>query len=389
MPQKKQVDDLADGEVQSAAPESGDLADGEVAAPGKGAAQRMLEGFTGRVNNILGGQFQGYKTGGILNESGDPRQTVNQTFNPFHPLQTAGYLVPQPIKDIVAKWTSGDKAGAIGDAAALSSQATPVALKHAGVHPVGAAGQMVKEVGISALEDSDKIRGAVQASENVGKQFTREHLERAEEQHQQRLKDTSEKNQKAVAENEKQWQDIAEKNRQAQAEAASEYRDSVERVGKKNKAVLDKYQSEKAKIDNDNREGAEKVAKRQQLEQQVEQQSKALQDGIRQADKDARKVGNEKYNTVRQAVKDSTAPPEPIANAVRHAQKEILKGSPENIKQFNELLKREGDEAGPLAIDGKEIAPDEPGYQIIKDAYTESGLLHLDKPLTFDDLKGY
>src|ERR1039458_4840344 len=138
----------------------------EAEQPKAGAMQRLWQGFTGQMGDILKGQFQSAKTGGSLNQpdsvptverpeltqamesvgvtkekwdSATPEQkkamlaktpgptslptaVPAQTFNPLHPVETAGFLIPQPLKDLYHKLKGGDIMGAVGQGAALATQ---------------------------------------------------------------------------------------------------------------------------------------------------------------------------------------------------------------------------------------------------------------------------
>ena len=192
---------------------------------------------------------------------------------------------------------------------------------------------------------------------------------------------------------EKQVADTAEKNQKAVAAADEEHRNNVTKVSEKNRKALDKYQTQKTQVETANREGQERVQQRVALERTVQEESKVLQDGIRETNRSARQMGNEKYETVRQKIGDVTTSPTPVANAVKYAKSNLLQGSPENIRQFEELLKREGDVEAPLDITGgqggRAISPGEPGYEGIRSAYADAGMLNLERPLSFNDLKGF
>ncbi|MGB2625662.1 MAG: hypothetical protein WAK20_02655, partial [Candidatus Acidiferrum sp.] len=78
------------------------------------------------VANIVKGQVKSYLTGGGMGAGGADASkspvVQGETFNPFHPVETAGYLVPQPIKDIVNMLQQKNYAGAAGKGLALATQ---------------------------------------------------------------------------------------------------------------------------------------------------------------------------------------------------------------------------------------------------------------------------
>src|ERR1017187_1944622 len=72
-----------------------DLSQSEpIGSPGK----RFTSAAVDQIAEIVKGQVKSYLSGGggIGQSSSGP----TETFNPFHPVETAGYLIPQPIKEI-------------------------------------------------------------------------------------------------------------------------------------------------------------------------------------------------------------------------------------------------------------------------------------------------
>lgn len=108
----------------ASAPQTGQYSAADIAPTPKGFSQSFVD----QVGDIVKGQVTSWLHGGgsVSSGGGDPRQTLNETFNPFHPLESAGYLVPQPIKDVVQKLREGNYAGAAGQGAALATQVRPV-----------------------------------------------------------------------------------------------------------------------------------------------------------------------------------------------------------------------------------------------------------------------
>jgi hypothetical protein len=98
----------------------------------------FLPALAGKTRDIAAGQLESWRSGGGaigqdtvppanawpqgvpkpagLNVPPDSKPQGPQTFNPFHPIDTAGYLVPQPVKDIVQRVQNKDYQGAVGEA---------------------------------------------------------------------------------------------------------------------------------------------------------------------------------------------------------------------------------------------------------------------------------
>ena len=225
---------------------------------------------------------------------------------------------------------------------------------------------------IKAVASTDAGRAALQAEEDVGVQFTREQLRKADEAH--------------------------------HAE--------IERVAKKNQTAKENWEKEHAKIQAENEAGAEQNARKASLVRETERSATDFQQKANAAvakDGSVRQVANEKYKVVRDAIGDATVPPTPIANAVRRAKTEIIKGVPETTKQFEDILKREGglegggtaaeqSVASTLEYDSVESARRGLGDRVFdslvdQESSARANLSSLlgegERPLTFDDLQGY
>ena len=120
------------------------------AAAAHPSAPGFLESVGNEAGKVIGSQVESYKHGGGAVGSGQigPHGEVPDTFNPLHPIATAGYLVPQPIKNLV-QHPSPQTAGAV------VGQALPYATS-----PMGA----IERPGEVA---SAPIRGAVKAGNAV------------------------------------------------------------------------------------------------------------------------------------------------------------------------------------------------------------------------------
>lgn len=97
-----------------------------------------------------------------------------------------------------------------------------------------------------------------------------------------------------------------------------------------------------------------------------------------------RQEGNEKYATVREATAND--PGVPLADLGREAKvaQSMIKGSPENIKQFRELI-RQSPEAQSVETSMGKLGPGDPIYE----ALVKEGAIDLGGNLPFDQLQGY
>jgi hypothetical protein len=165
----------------------------------------------------------------------------------------------------------------------------------------------------------------------------------------------------------------------------------------KDTAAMEKHRAAQDEVKTANADREAKIQKRASLSTDIQKQSKEIQEGIRKEvakDGPSRARGNEKYEAVRAKIGDATDPASYVAGAVKEAESDILSGSPENIKQFKELLKREGEAEGqPLTYrsGGNEITvtAEEPFYETLREVSIADGLLQPERPLTFRDYQGF
>lgn len=147
-------------------------------------------------------------------------------------------------------------------------------------------------------------------------------------------------------------------------------------------------------IEAENKAKQESVAKRGETAKTVDEQSTALGKSIDAVESKVYKAADTKFNDVRgklgitETNKGPELPPEPLIATVKDVQTNVLRDIPENIKEFRAILNMEGEEAGPLSIGGGgEVSPGEPGYEQVRQAYVDEGLLEENKPLTWDKLQ--
>jgi hypothetical protein len=164
-----------------------------------------------------------------------------------------------------------------------------------------------------------------------------------------------------------------DKDTKAKAEIERNERD----VAEKNKA-----------IEAENKASREAVARKAELAKTVDEQSAALGKSIENVESKVYKAADERFKTVRRAIGNVEAPADNLIASVKNVEANTLQGIPENIKEFRSILRMEGEEAGPLSIGGGgEISPGEPGYEQVRQAYLDEGLLKENEPLTWDKLQ--
>lgn len=135
----------------------------------------------------------------------------------------------------------------------------------------------------------------------------------------------------------------------------------------------------------ENRTAAAAASRTEAVEKSAQKGSGELGNRISDLDSKLRAEGNEKYSAVSEAVKDDSGEPAaPLAEAVRHAETNILKGSPESIKQFRDIVAK-GEAEESASFGG--FTP-EPGSAAER-LFREQGLIPEDAVLPFDQLQGY
>src|SRR5208282_5741113 len=130
------------------------------------------------------------------------------------------------------------------------------------------------------------------------------------------------------------------------------------------------------------------VERRGALSKTVDEQSVALGKSIEQVESKLYKAADQKFDAVHAQIGDVEAPPDDLIASVKNIETNVLQDIPENIKEFRSILKMEGEDAGPLSVGGGgEVAPGEPGYEQVRQAYVSEGLLEENKPLIWDKLQ--
>lgn len=145
-------------------------------------------------------------------------------------------------------------------------------------------------------------------------------------------------------------------------------------IREQNTVALQDFAESKAKVEELNRSVQEAVTERGNLATKIEGDSTKLGEQVRKLDAKVRREGNMKYDIVAKAVEHEAVPAAKLAQAVEHAEREIIRGSSENIKQFRELMNK------------GEVADADTSHPL----YNEMVARGLgSEPLRFRDLQGY
>lgn len=197
-----------------------------------------------------------------------------------------------------------------------------------------------------------------------------------------------------------------EKNRLAQEAAAKKTADAQSKIVAKNEAGMneadieteqmkERVKADNARMKNLSEQKIADVAKHN--ENVLGQQNRArsldsnLREGSEQLGKDIvdlgkklREEGNQHYSEVRSKLKDD--PGVPLADMAEEARKAegMLKGSPENIRTFRDLVRKGSEEEGAI-VNGQTTVPGDPLYEMLK----SQGALDTGGTLPFDELQGY
>jgi hypothetical protein len=153
---------------------------------------------------------------------------------------------------------------------------------------------------------------------------------------------------------------LVEKFQKESGEVATKQAAENKATEEANRAKVEKYQTQKREafqaeeearaqhtleteeVNARNQAQTELQTRRGNLARDINQASREIGEGVKAAQAAARKIGNEKYAPVHEAVaQDEGVEIAPLADAVKKAQDQDLKGSPESIRQFNDILHRE------------------------------------------------
>lgn len=175
-------------------------------------------------------------------------------------------------------------------------------------------------------------------------------------------------------------QDAVTTTRRLMAESESVARE-IEKANEVRRAL---HEEQVRAIESGNEQQKAAVAQRIQLLNENTLEGERIANDVRDLGEKVRAIGNQKFETVAQATEGMQANPEPIRAAVQHAENGILKGSPENIKIFRNLLEATDAPAGEATSVGK-ATPGTPFY----DQLVAEGAISPPTPLGFRDLQGF
>jgi hypothetical protein len=170
---------------------------------------------------------------------------------------------------------------------------------------------------------------------------------------------------------------------------AERFQTGRETTAKANELQAAKHSQKTADVEQFNQQQAQTKQQRSDLAKTVDQKSVDLGKSIENVEKNVGDEANRRFETVKAKVgQDAQLPPTELIAATRNAEG-LLNGVPENIKEFRRIYGMEGtDNGGPLPIGPeRSVSPDEPGYEGVRQAYKDSGLLKESEPLTWDKLQ--
>lgn len=151
-----------------------------------------------------------------------------------------------------------------------------------------------------------------------------------------------------------------------------------------NRRAAAAHAQELKKVQEHNAAAAEQQARAQALDSSLKDSSRRIGENT-QALKDKLKLeGDEKYTAVKAKLQDDPGIPLADMAAAAKEAEGMLKGSPENIKQFRDLVRKGSEEEGAV-VNGMNVSPGDPLYEMLK----SQGALDTGGTLPFDQLQGY
>jgi len=192
---------------------------------------------------------------------------------------------------------------------------------------------------------------------------------------------------KATAEHAAKDAEVTASNQQTVQRAANEARGIKAEFDQKVADAEAAHARKVAEANLANQEAARIAARKEELGQSLKQGHQQVGESIKEADAKLRVEGNEKYDAVRQATAND--PGEGLSGVVEHAEKNILKGSPESIKTFKGIMDATGEGAELPKVQGmtpEEIMAHNPKmYEILK----QQGIIGESGKIPFDQLQGF
>jgi hypothetical protein len=306
-------------------------------------------------------------------------------------------LVGPMAEDITHRYLSGDKSGAMTDLATIlaapkiTEGATKLALR--GTRAAMGVSRPVPPVE-ATLPPTGAIRGAVRSYMGIGPKMAERTATEAMGEHAESVAATQEANAAKLAKHETAVSKIQARQAQLDAQAAEASTAATREMVKKqsasyaetehtNQLAAAEHAEEVQRINNLNKAGEEAVGERSRLGQQITDNSTQLNPEIKSLEQRVRAEGQAKYQAVSAATEGDTIPATKLSDAVNHANKNLIQGTPESIKQFNDLLQK--GEPQDVATSVGTATPGTPLYETL----VREGAIQPTESLAFRDLQGY
>ena len=340
----------------------------DVIQGGKVTGQRPL---LVRAGNAL--LSLGHETAGVVNQmyAGvlDPKTATALIVSKLSPAMSAAYFATQGGKDAYEAIQKGEASPENVQRFLLALATISGAVGAAGEGAPGEAAKINQRV--AAVKNAPElVRRGSQILAGVGPERTTaplvEEFNKSKTAAEEKQAGETEKTDVANREKAEKYQTAKREHFRAEEEAKAEHALDTEEVKARNQAQQ-KLQS-----------------RRGTLARNINQGSGDLGTGIQELDRKVRAQGNEKYNAVKAKVaQDEGVDVEPLADAVRHAEQKIIKGSPESIRQFRSIQSAEamGQVQGEGGEAGGAVPPD------IWEQFNEAQ--QAGTKFKFDQLQGY
>lgn len=281
----------------------------------------------------------------------------------------------------------------------LLMTASNLALSTAGTTEAGegVAGRAAKEV-----MGREGIRKTVQGFLGIGPKLTERAVEKSSEKfaktvdrvrkvNESRASSTEASNRSAIEGHQDAIRDVEKQNQEARDEHTLKTEAVKTENARKVEEAQKKYQEQVADIEKVNAAKRDTGTRRAKLAEDLDKDSTSLGEGLKQLEKDVRtNEVNPRYDKVKAKVaNDEGVPASELASDVKFAQDNLIKGTPEGIKQFSEILRQAGETGEPLMINGIEMSPDSEAFKKLQ---AEGALrpeeLQGEEKLKFDKLQG-
>jgi hypothetical protein len=234
------------------------------------------------------------------------------------------------------------------------------------------------KVGASAFETTDKIVDKYNSDADAAKTAQAESDAKVAQKN-------IEAERAAAAKTQKIQGATTEKNAAAMNQADIDTEQNAANVARANKAASEAHQRATQEATAHNQNVGTLRNQAATLDSQLREGSEQLGNDVADLDKKLRTEGNQKYAAVREKVgEDPGVPTQDMVEAAKEA-KAKLKGAPESIRQFNDLMRKGADEGEGQTVNGMMPEPGTGLYKLME----EQGLIGQEETLPFDQLQGY